>query len=303
MTDYRIHATTLDGTALPGCSGYASEVARSSFVGATAGAVHPRMVAAQRYAKALSLQTAGLKTLLSKMLPTGSAHIPCASLGAGAGMVMACTAVDDVLPAETAGAAELMTIARGLIGLRSIACNNVGDAITCDVGVWPISADGAADVWSIAAGAIPSLPSTEEDYALHSITWKGTALTGAEGINLRVGISPEFRFNPGAIYPTQVRTIAGGPILNECSFTLPDRSALRAWGQHYHGAAVGDLALVFRPFAIAAARDASAGQTITVTLTGVGEITGADDGNPSNVQALIRGVVAAGTKSLAWAAS
>jgi hypothetical protein len=300
MTDYRIHAATLNTTKLPGCTGYAVEVGRQVMMRGTSGSAHRRLVSAARYAQGISLQTSGLKTLLDMMLVPASAPIPCASLATlGAGLQLATVAQNAVLPTDTAGAAELMTIARGLICFRGVSWGQVGDAVAVDVGVWPLSADGQSSAWSIAQGAIPGLPTTEETYTLHSITWKGSAVDGVNGLSLTMGTSPQVEYNPGAIYPAFIRQApATGNIAVEATFAVPDRNLLRTYGEHFHGAAAGDLVMKFRPFLHAAARAAT---EVTFTLTGVAEVTGAADGNPSGAQITVHGVKTDGTSPLAWA--
>lgn len=301
MTDFRIHAATLDGVKLPGCTGYAAEAGRQVAMFGTSGSPHRRLVAAGRYAQAISLTTGGLKTLLSKMLAASAAPIPCASLATGTGLVIAASAVDPVLPADTAGAAELLTVARGLMCLRSLSWQQAAGGVTCDVGVWPLSVDGQASGWSTAQGPIPALPTAEEDYDLHSITWKGGALDGLTGFQLGMSSNPQVEYNPGAIYPSFIRQApATGNFAIDASFTLPDRAALRTYGEHFHGGAAGDLVVKFRPFAQAAARDSTAGNEVTFTLSGVAEVTGASDGDPGSVQVNVHGMKADGTSPLTW---
>lgn len=300
MTDFRIHAATLGGTALPGCSGYAAEVGRSIAAFATSGAAHRRLIAAGRYAKAVDITTSGLFTVLSKLGTPATVPVPCASLaGHVGGLVLAASAQDSILPADTAGAAELMTITNGLIALRGISWSQPGEACVCDVGVWPLSTDGAADAWTLTQGAIPALPASEEDYDLFSATWKGTALDGMTGLQLSIATNPQVEFNPGAVYPTMIRQAPStGPIEVSAGFTLPDRAALRSYGQHFHGGAVGALALTFRRFSNAASHDAV--NPVTLTLTGVAEVSQAQDGRPGSVSVTVHGVKTDGTSPLAW---
>ena len=300
MTDFRIHAASLGGTALPGCSGYAAEVGRSVSAFATSGAAHRRLIAAGRYAKAVSITTSGLFTMLSKLGLPAAVPVPCTSVISHlGGLILAASAQDPILPADTAGAAELMTITNGLLCLRGISWSQPGEACVCDVGVWPLSTDGQEDAWALSQGAIPALPASEEDYDLHAATWKGVALDGMTGLQLAIATNPQVEFNPGSIYPTMIRQApATGPIEVSASFTLPDRAALRAYGQHFHGGVVGPLVLTFRRFSNAAARDAV--NPVVITLTGAAEVSQAQDGRPGSVSVTVHGVKTDGTSPLAW---
>lgn len=302
MTDFRIHSASLDGTLLPGCVGYAAEAGRQVQKYGMSGSANRRLVAAGRYSQAVSLRTSGLKVLLSKLLSAANAPVPCASLASGTGLLMAASATDSILPKDTAAAAERLTITKGLIALRSIGFGEVGSEIVCDVGVWPVSADGDTSGWAIAQGAIPSLPSAEEIYSLHSMTWKGTSLDGMTGGSLTMSTAPTPMHNPGKIYPTYIRQApTTGPIEIDAECTMPDRSFLRTYGEHFHGGAAGDLVIVFRPFLHAAARDTDGSEDVTFTLTGVAEVTGAEDGRPGSVKLAFHGVKTDGTSPLAWA--
>lgn len=296
MTDFRIHAATLNTTKLPGCTGYAIDVGRQTLIRGTSGSANRRMVSAARYAQAASIQTSGLKAILDLMLAPANASVPCNSLAAlGTGLQLAAVAQDAILPKDTAGSAELLTIAKGLIAIRGVSWGQVGDAVAVDVGVWAISADGQASGWTIAQGAIPGLPTGEDAYTLHSATWAGGALDGMTGLSLTISTSPQLEYNPGAIYPTMIRQApTTGNLSVDASFSLPDRSKLRTLGEHF---AAGDLVLKFRPFKHAAARDTT---EVTLTLSGVAEVSGAADGSPSGVTVNVHGVKTDGSSPLAW---
>lgn len=294
---YDIHAGLWNTTKLPGLTGAAVQVGRQTRIMANSGSPHRRLISAARYVQQVTLQTRALSTMLAKLGTSGTDPVPCSSIAAVGNLVLGAAQQDDILPKYTSGSThELMTIAAGLACLRDLSWSGPGDGVDCGIGIWPLSSDGGTSGWSIAAGALPSMPTAEEEYDLATAQWNGSDLLGMTNLRVSFDTGPSPIFNPGKIYPQYIRQApTSAPIAVDASFTLPDRSVLRSYGEHFSGGAIANLVLTFKQFDQAAARNTS--KIVTFTIAGVAEVTAASDGRPSSVNVTVHGIAADGVTS------
>jgi hypothetical protein len=289
MSNFLIHSVVAGATALPGVVGSGSEVGKVTHEPATASNVFNRLRSVKRYAGTATFESTGLRALLD-LMPQGSPALPypCADIASIAtGLKFYSLQQDDVLPRlKTGSVHELLTISAGQIAITRIGWDGVGEPITAQVRVTPLSTDGTTTYWPCTAVAAPSNPPLEADFEVTRMRFAGTDITELGNFDLSFNAPIALRYQVGKVYPQGLTLApAGGLVEITASMQVPERSYHRTWGDAFQ--APGDLIIDCKNYAQAAERGAT---TCTMTLRCTGEVETNTDGRPSSTRLLFKSI-------------
>ena len=293
MSTWLLDAAYLHTTALPGLSGAMVETKRELNEPVSASHRHQRLRSIARHAGGANLTTTGIKTLLSNM-PQGSGATalpyPCASIASFAsGITLWAVQQDDILPQIAAGSVhEKMVITKGLISLLGWQWGGVGQSVSAQARITPLSSDGTAAYWAkTGALAAPAAPPAETDFEVTSITWKGVAIPEVTRVEAAVDAPLQLFYPVQKIYPTRlVGAPAAGLIGHRVSLQVPDATLLRSMGENLDGP--GDLIIGMTNFAQASATRGA--ETVSWALRATAEIETDERGRPNSSAMVFRGI-------------